>query len=143
MKTARLILAIAPRRFGYGLLLLSQRKKECQTPDRNHLAMVDGKDSRSKPTTTIRWYSAKKKGRFGGRGDCNSIMGNYTLSDNGKIKIESVASTRAMCANQAQEDKFIKELDRVDSYRIDGDLLMLMHDGEMLMVMQAQDTAMK
>ena len=70
-------------------------------------------------------------------------MGNYTLSDNGKIKIESVASTRAMCANQAQEDKFIKELDRVDSYRIDGDLLMLMHDGEMLMVMQAQDTAMK
>ena len=86
---------------------------------------------------------SKEKGRFGGRGDCNSIMGNYTLSDNGKIKIESVASTRAMCANQAQEDKFIKELDRVDSYRIDGDLLMLMHDGEMLMVMQAQDTAMK
>ena len=84
-----------------------------------------------------------EEGRFGGRGDCNSIMGNYTLSDNGKIKIESVASTRAMCANQAQEDKFIKELDRVDSYRIDGDLLMLMHDGEMLMVMQAQDTTMK
>ena len=43
--------------------------------------------------------------------------------------------------DQAQEDRFIKELDRIDSYRIDGDLLMLMRDGELLMVMQAQPSA--
>ena len=82
-----------------------------------------------------------EEGRFGGRGDCNSIMGNYSVTDKGGMKIESVASTRAFCPDQAQEDRFIKELDRIDSYRIDGDLLMLMRDGELLMVMQAQPSA--
>ena len=70
-----------------------------------------------------------EEGRFGGRGDCNSIMGNYSVTDKG------------FCPDQAQEDRFIKELDRIDSYRIDGDLLMLMRDGELLMVMQAQPSA--
>ena len=56
-----------------------------------------------------------EEGRFGGRGDCNSIMGNYSVTDKGGMKIESVASTRAFCPDQAQEDRFIKELDRIDS----------------------------
>jgi len=62
----------------------------------------------------------------------------------GKTQMEvaqEIASTRAFCPDQAQEDRFIKELDRIDSYRIDGDLLMLMRDGELLMVMQAQPSA--
>ena len=49
-----------------------------------------------------------EEGRFGGRGDCNSIMGNYSVTDKGGMKIESVASTRAFCPDQAQEDRFIK-----------------------------------
>ena len=94
----------------------------------------------AKPLTGTTW-SLVEEGRFGGRGDCNSIMGNYSVTDKGGMKIESVASTRAFCPDQAQEDRFIKELDRIDSYRIDGDLLMLMRDGELLMVMQAQPSA--
>lgn len=86
---------------------------------------------------------SKDENRFGGRGDCNSIMGTYTTAENGKIKLESVASTRAMCPNQTQEDKFIKTLDQIDSYRIDGDLLMLMKDGELLMVLQAKQPTLQ
>ena len=63
--------------------------------------------------------------RFGGRGDCNSIM-------------SSVASTRAFCPNQTQEDRYIRELGEVDAYRIDGDRLSLMSDGKTIMVLQAQ-----
>ncbi|MDD3108739.1 MAG: META domain-containing protein, partial [Alistipes sp.] len=86
-----------------------------------------------------------KEQRFGGRGECNSILGKYTLNDaaKGKIKLESIGSTRAMCPNQAQEDQFIRDLDRVDTYRIDGDLLMLLHNGELVMILEAQATEMK
>ena len=104
----------------------------------------------AKPLTGTTWslvewqgrpFQAKDNYRLVFGTDCNSIMGNYSVTDKGGMKIESVASTRAFCPDQAQEDRFIKELDRIDSYRIDGDLLMLMRDGELLMVMQAQPSA--
>ena len=84
---------------------------------------------------------SKEENRFGGRGVCNSIMGNYTVSDDGKLKLNSVASTRAMCPDQAQEDKYVKQLETIDSYRIDGDLLLLFSNGEQLMVMEAVEPA--
>lgn len=37
-----------------------------------------------------------EEGRFGGRGDCNSIMGNYSVTDKGGMKIESVASNAGL-----------------------------------------------
>ena len=132
MKTARLILAIALAVSVTACCSCRKGKKNAKPLTETTWAMVEWEGQPFKADNNYTLVFSKEKGRFGGRGDCNSIMGNYTLSDNG-----------AMCANQAQEDKFIKELDRVDSYRIDGDLLMLMHDGEMLMVMQAQDTTMK
>ena len=129
MKTARLILAIALAVSVTACCSCRKGKKNAKPLTETTWAMVEWEGQPFKADNNYTLVFSKEKGRFGGRGDCKSI--------------ESVASTRAMCANQAQEDKFIKELDRVDSYRIDGDLLMLMHDGEMLMVMQAQDTTMK
>ncbi len=79
----------------------------------------------------------KDEARFGGVGDCNSIMGEYTVSDKGRIELRSVASTRAFCPDQEREDSYIRDLEKIDSYRIDGDMLMLMRDGELLMVMEA------
>ena len=89
----------------------------------------------AKPLTGTTWSLVEWQGRPFQAKD------NYSVTDKGGMKIESVASTRAFCPDQAQEDRFIKELDRIDSYRIDGDLLMLMRDGELLMVMQAQPSA--
>lgn len=76
--------------------------------------------------------------RFGGRGDCNSIMGTYKLSGKNKLELSAVASTRAFCPNQTQEDQYIQELGKVDAYQINGDLLSLMSDGKTIMVLQAQ-----
>ena len=76
--------------------------------------------------------------RFGGRGDCNSIMGTYKLSGKNKLELSAVASTRAFCPNQNQEDQYIQELGKVDTYRIKGDRLSLMSDGKTIMVLQAQ-----
>ena len=85
----------------------------------------------------------KASDRFGGRGDCNSIMGTYTFSDKGRLTLESVASTRAMCPNQKQEDQFLKDLSRIDAYTLDGDLMLLLSGGEMLMVFKAKPAPAK
>lgn len=76
--------------------------------------------------------------RFGGRGDCNSIMGTYKLSGKNKLELSAVASTRAFCPNQTQEDQYIQELGKIDAYQIKGDRLSLMSDGKTVMVLQAQ-----
>lgn len=104
MKTARLILAIALAVSVTACCSCRKGKKNAKPLTETTWAMVEWEGQPFKADNNYTLVFSKEKGRFGGRGDCNSIMGNYTLSDNGKIKIESVASTRAMCANQAQED---------------------------------------
>lgn len=67
-----------------------------------------------------------------GVGDCNRFTGSYTMKD-GELKIgESLASTRMMCMNQAQEDKFLKMLGYADAYYVDGEKLMLIKNGEVI-----------
>lgn len=80
-----------------------------------------------------------EEGRFNGRGDCNSLMGSYTLPADGKIDFQGIASTRAFCPDQAGEDRFFKMLDAVDSYEIDGNMLMLYTNGELTAIMEAKD----
>lgn len=82
-----------------------------------------------------------EEGQFNGRGDCNSLMGSYTLPAEGKIDFQGIASTRAFCPNQAGEDRFFKMLEEVDSYEIDGNLLMLYTNGELTAIMEAQEKA--
>ena len=81
--------------------------------------------------------------RFGGKGDCNSIMGNYLLNGKGGLTLESVASTRAMCPDQKREDRFLNDLRRIDAYTLDGDMMLLLSHGEMLMVFKAQPPKQK
>ena len=79
-------------------------------------------------------FSADDK--LSGQGDCNRLMGNYTLSEGDQMKIGMLASTRAMCPNQEMEDKFIAMLQTIDSYKIDGKLLMLFDNSELKMVFE-------
>ena len=76
-------------------------------------------------------------GKIFGRGDCNRYFGTYTETETRKLEIVNVGSTRMMCPNQTQEDNFFKALDDVDSYTIDGDILMLQNDGEAAIVFKA------
>lgn len=70
-----------------------------------------------------------------GTGDCNRLMGSYEIKGGGVISVDMVASTRMFCPDQDMENRFIKTLGSVNSYTIDGDNLMLMHDGDVKLVM--------
>ncbi len=70
-----------------------------------------------------------------GIGACNRFFGKYTAS-NGKIKIGPLGSTRMMCPNMADENAFLAMLDKIDTYTIDGNTLMLLKNGELLGVLE-------
>lgn len=78
-----------------------------------------------------------KDNSVSGKGDCNRLVGSYTLSDKGVLDLSKLGSTMMMCPNQAQEDKFVKQLASVDGFAIDGNLLMLLQNGEVKLTMKA------
>ncbi len=79
-----------------------------------------------------------KDKRISGVGDCNRLMGGYTADDDGHMKIEQLAATRMMCPDQEMEDKFVKILTEIDTYKLDGKMLLLLRDGELLAVFEAK-----
>ncbi len=70
-------------------------------------------------------------GRVSGRGSCNRLSGTYE-NDNSKgtLSMGAMVSTRMMCPDQQNEDRFVKLLGEVDGYTIDGQMLMLFTRGE-------------
>ncbi len=75
--------------------------------------------------------------RLFGCGDCNRYFGTYKEVDTRVLEMSPMGSTRMMCPNQTDEDKFFKMLSQVDSYTIDGDNLMLQKGGEVIAVFEA------
>ena len=75
-----------------------------------------------------------------GKGDCNRLTGTYT-SDRNKstLSFGPMAATRMMCPNQANEDRFVRMLGEIDSYKIDGRMLMLFADGELKMMLEKKN----
>lgn len=76
-------------------------------------------------------------GKLNGKGDCNRLFGPYEISGQGTISFKTLASTRAMCMNQAMENKFMSLIQATDGYTIDGKLLMLTSDGELKLILSA------
>lgn len=76
--------------------------------------------------------------KVSGVGDCNKIMGGYTEDNTGAMKFSQMSATRKMCPNQQGEDAFMKMLETIDSYKLDGNLLMLFAKGEMLAIFEAK-----
>lgn len=72
--------------------------------------------------------------RVSGMGDCNRLTGGYTSDQSGKLTFEGTASTRMLCPDQQGEDRFMKAFTDVDGYRIDGNTLMLLNNGQTVMV---------
>ncbi len=73
-------------------------------------------------------------GRFSGMGDCNRIMGGYTSAPSGSLSFEGAAGTRMFCSDQQSEDRFLRVLDTVDGYRVDGNTLLLLSGGRTVLV---------
>ncbi len=80
------------------------------------------------------------EGRVSGVGDCNRFAGTFTRgtgsnSTSGSLSMGSdLVSTRMMCLNQEQEDKFLGMFRTIDSYSIDGERLMLIKGGDVLAI---------
>jgi copper homeostasis protein (lipoprotein) len=66
-----------------------------------------------------------KDKRVAGSGGCNRIMGGYTLEGN-TLKFSKMASTMMMCEDSmALEQSFLKALDTVTGWSIEGNTLLL------------------
>lgn len=69
--------------------------------------------------------------KVSGKGDCNRVHGTYQNDAKaGTLSFGPLASTRMMCPNQANEDRFLRLLDGIDSYSIDGRMLTFFSNGE-------------
>ncbi len=86
-------------------------------------------------------------GSFSGYGGCNSMGGKYVMTPSearsqkdvaGKIEFGDIFSTKRMCPNDQLEMNFFRTLDKVDSYVVDGEKLLLLSGGELRLVFRAQ-----
>lgn len=65
-------------------------------------------------------------GRMSGRGLCNNLTAAYTLGARGELRMGRVGGATLPCREvESLERHFIRQLEDVTSYRIDGDRLVL------------------
>jgi heat shock protein HslJ len=65
------------------------------------------------------------------------MMGQYVTSLTGAMTFKELASTRMMCPDVALETEFAQILERATHYEIDGDMLLILSNGEMQAVLHA------
>lgn len=76
---------------------------------------------------------------LGGRGACNSLLGQYATGDKLALRFSHLGSTKMLCPyNEQLEMTLIKILSQTTHYDIDYDMLMLINQGEIIAVFQAQ-----
>ena len=81
---------------------------------------------------------------LGGRGACNSLLGQYATGEKLALRFSSLGSTKMLCPhNEELEMKLIKILSQTTHYDIDYDMLMLLNKGEIIAVFQAQPQPVK
>ena len=76
---------------------------------------------------------------LGGRGACNSLLGQDATGDKLALRFSHLGSTKMLCPHNEQlEMTLIKILSQTTHYDIDYDMLMLINQGEIIAVFQAQ-----
>jgi heat shock protein HslJ len=68
-----------------------------------------------------------KDNKLEGNAGCNNMFGKFELSDNERIKVSGLGSTKMACEGTRMEieNNFMKVLEMADSYFIKGDTLQL------------------
>jgi len=106
-----------------------------------HLVQIMGRDvDKSSDSYNLLFAT---DGRVSGVGDCNRLMGSYETDENRALKLGQMASTRMMCPDQKSEDEFMQMLGRVTHYEMDGDMMLLLADGELVAIFKAQPAESK
>lgn len=79
-----------------------------------------------------------KDNGLGGRGACNSLLGQYAMGEKYALRFSALGSTKMLCPeNEELEMQLIHILSQTTHYDIDYDMLMLMCDGTVLAVFKA------
>jgi len=68
-----------------------------------------------------------KDGKYSGSAGCNGMGGEYSISGD-KLIIKAGFSTLMACADMRLETRFRQEMQKVQTYKIKGDTLDLMHN---------------
>lgn len=101
-----------------------------------HLVRMMSGDLSIKPDQFV--FAFGKDGNFSGVGACNRMMGSYTATEKGGMTFGGdMASTRMMCPDIELESKFAEILSTITHYEIDGDMLMLLSNGEVRAILKA------
>lgn len=101
-----------------------------------HLMRLMGKDLALDNDKFVFTFSAD--GEFAGVGACNRIFGAYKSNDARALKFENIASTRRMCPDANLETQFVEILDRATHYEVDGNILMILSNGEVQAILMAK-----
>ncbi len=104
------------------------------------LIQLGGRNIRSESGQfTVRFA---EDGTLSGVGSCNRLMGRYEQTGDRMLKIGPVASTRMACpSGEDTEAALCKTLEEADHYDMDGPMLLLLTNGELRAVFQANTAA--
>ena len=83
-------------------------------------------------------FQFSEDGRFSGVGACNRMMGDYSVTEKRAISFGELAGTRMMCPNINLETQLIKIISQATHYEIEGDMLLLLSNGELQAVFKAK-----
>lgn len=78
-------------------------------------------------------------GVLSGVGSCNRLTGRYEVQGDRALKIAPVGTTMMMCPSGMETERALAlALEEADHYDMDGPMLLLLTDGELRAVFQAQ-----
>ena len=102
-----------------------------------HLIQLGGRNISAKADQfTVRFA---EDGKFSGVGSCNRLTGTYETKGDRILKIGPVATTMMLCPSDAELERALgKALESTDHYDMDGPMLLLLADGELLAVFEAK-----
>lgn len=76
--------------------------------------------------------------QLSGAGDCNRLTGSYAEGEHRALNFTQLASTRMLCPDAAKEGRFIEALEKTTHYDMDGPMLLLLSNGDLVAVLQAK-----
>lgn len=101
------------------------------------LIQLGGKSVRPEEGTFSLQFDAEKQ-TVSGTGACNRLSGNYTTGERRALSIGPLASTRMTCPDMDRERDYAEALEATTHYDMDGPMLLLLSNGELRAVFQAQ-----
>lgn len=77
-------------------------------------------------------------GTLSTHGACNNGNTSYRMTTSREFSVGELATTKVMCRNMEQEQRFFDMLATVTHYEIDRDMLLLLSNGTLVAILQAR-----